>query len=199
MNELRFNADELRLIGGDEKQLPKIVGYAAVWNSMSEDLGGFREKIMPGAFADALRSSGDIIALVHHDPSMVLGRRSKGTLQLKEDERGLQVEITPPNTNVGRDAVENIRRGDVAGMSFRMNRVKDSWGKEGGGAVRTLHSVGLLREVTLTSMPAYSDTMATLRSADTAEATEYAKKKLAELEARPNAEAVDKRLAEVRI
>ena len=42
-----FAAVELRVEGDDEH--PKIVGHAAVFNELSEDLGGFRERIDRGA------------------------------------------------------------------------------------------------------------------------------------------------------
>jgi HK97 family phage prohead protease len=93
--------------GADGKR--KIVGYAAVFNARSANLGGFREEIAPGAFTDALAANEEVLALVEHSPEKILGRRSMGTLTLAQDDKGLRVEIDPPNTTVGNDAVENVR------------------------------------------------------------------------------------------
>jgi HK97 family phage prohead protease len=160
----RFFANaELRVIDGANGR-PRIVGYAAVFNARSGNLGGFREEIAPGAFTDALAANEEVLALVEHSPEKILGRRSMGTLTLAQDDKGLRVEIDPPNTTVGNDAVENVRRGDIKGMSFRFPRgAKDSWRSDGGDSVRTLHKVGLL-EVTLTSVPAYDATSVSLRA-----------------------------------
>jgi HK97 family phage prohead protease len=93
-----------------------------VFNARSANLGGFREEIAPGAFTDALAANEEVLALVEHSPEKILGRRSMGTLTLAQDDKGLRVEIDPPNTTVGNDAVENVRRGDIKGMSFRFPR-----------------------------------------------------------------------------
>jgi HK97 family phage prohead protease len=166
-----FSNCELRVVDTEGKR-PKIVGYAAVWNMRSQDLGGFVEEIAPGAFTEALASGDDVLALVEHNPGQILGRRSMGTLSLAQDDRGLRVEIDPPNTTVGNDAVENVRRGDIKGMSFRFPRgAKDSWRLDKGESVRTLHKVGL-REVTLTSIPAYDSTSASVRALNDQEEAE---------------------------
>lgn len=159
--ELRFCDIELR-IGEGEK--PRIVGYAAVFNSLSGDLGGFREQISPGAFSDVLASGGEILALVNHDPKLVVGRRSAGTLVLREDAKGLFVEIDPPNTTVGRDLVENIRRQDVKGMSFMFKNPISTWERRGNERIRTISKIGMMPEVTFTAIPAYEATSADVRS-----------------------------------
>ena len=186
----RFFQGEFRIEGTSEA--PKIVGYAAVFNTLSEDLGGFREKIEPGAFAEALAKNDDIMALMYHDPKLILGRRSRGTLTIREDQQGLYVEIVPPNTTVGRDAIENVRRGDVSGMSFHMNKVRDNWVK-GDGVVRTVRSIGVMREVTLTTIPAYKATSVSLRAHEEDE-LEYVRQRIAETLATPGRDALAKRL-----
>ena len=108
---------ELR-IEQDEETSPKIVGYAAVFDTLSGDLGGFREKIARGAFADSLANNDEVHALYNHDSNILLGRRGAGTLRLLEDDHGLRIEIDPPNTTDGNNVVELLRRGDLASMSF---------------------------------------------------------------------------------
>jgi HK97 family phage prohead protease len=149
---------------------------------------------MPGAFSGALSANEDILALMYHDPKLILGRRSRGTLKILEDNKGLYVEISPPDTSVGRDALENIRRGDIAGMSFRFAKAKDAWARNGAELVRTIHTIGKLHEVTLTPIPAYEATSASVRAADVDEAAAYIKARIAELEATPARDALGKRM-----
>lgn len=158
---------EIRSLRGiEEASEGKLYGYAALFDSLSEDLGGFREIIRPGAFADSLRDYPDVRALAQHDSRMVLGRTKNGTLKLEEDSRGLRVEITPPNTSAGRDIVELVRRGDIDAMSFAFE-VTDPRDEEvdytGELPTRILRRVRLF-EVSLVTFPAYADTQVALRS-----------------------------------
>jgi HK97 family phage prohead protease len=142
---------------------PVLRGHAAVFNSLSEDLGGFREQIAPGAFASAIVED-DVRALFNHDPNYVLGRSKAGTLRMREDEQGLQVEIDPPNTAVARHILESIRRGDVSQMSFGFVVRQDSWQRTADGShLRTLHSVRLF-DVSPVTYPAYAATDVAVRS-----------------------------------
>ncbi|HEG42602.1 MAG TPA: HK97 family phage prohead protease, partial [Phycisphaerales bacterium] len=104
---------ELRVV---DDEIPKITGYAAKFGKWSEDLGGFREKIRVGAFDDVLDD--DVRALKNHDPNLLLGRTRSGTLRLTANKTGLRFEVDTPDTNVGRDTVEEIRRHDISGCSF---------------------------------------------------------------------------------
>jgi HK97 family phage prohead protease len=111
-----------------------LEGYAALFNSRSENLGGFTETIAPGAFRASLKSRNDIKLLWNHDTGAVMGSTRAGTLALTEDERGLRVSATLPNTTHGRDAAELVKRGDVSGFSFGFSlpgRGGDSWSDDG--------------------------------------------------------------------
>jgi len=136
---------------------PVLTGYAAVFNSLSEDLGGFREKLEPGCFADAIRKS-DPRALLNHDSNIVLGRSSAGTLRLWEDTVGLGVEIHPPKTQTAKDLIELIRRGDISQMSFGFIVGLDRWERIDGENIRTILATVELFDVSIVTYPAYPDT-----------------------------------------
>src|SRR3569833_1214434 len=97
----------------------RLSGYAAVFDSLSHDLGGFREKIAPGAFDRTLKEFPLVLALVEHDTNKLLATTANGTLRIAPDERGLRVEIDPADTSYARDLLTLVKRGDVSGMSFR--------------------------------------------------------------------------------
>ena len=145
-----------------------LEGYAALFNSRSENLGGFTETIQPGAFRGSLQSRNDIKLLWNHDTGAVLGSTRASTLTLTEDDRGLKVSATLPDTTYGRDARELVRRGDVTAFSFGFSmpaRGGDSWNSE--GTERVLKVVRL-HEVSLVAFPAYPATngTATVRGFD---------------------------------
>lgn len=141
---------------------PKIVGYAAVFNS-STDLGYCTESIDPGAFRDSLARGDDVAALVNHDPNLVLGRTPK-TLSLATDSHGLRCEILPPDTTIGLDIQKLLDRGDVSQMSFgfyiedqNIDRSKDS----------PLPHVTIMQarlfDVSVVTFPQYDDTEAEMK------------------------------------
>lgn len=152
-----LNASGLRM----EDETRKITGYAAVFNSMSEDLGGFREIVAPGAFSETLDA--DVRALWNHDANLVLGRTKSGTLALSEDDRGLRVEITPPESAGW--MLEAMDRGDVDQMSFGFFVDDDEWKMQDGEPLRTLRKVRLF-DVSVVTYPAYPETEAAVRSLD---------------------------------
>lgn len=142
--------------------MPTIYGYAAVFNELSEDLGGFREIIRPGAFERTLKTA-DVRALLNHDSNYVLGRNRAGTLEVSEDERGLPVAITPPDTQWARDLVTSVKRGDVNQMSFQFMVKSEDWSQDERGVVRELRDVDLY-DVSIVTYPAYPQTTAEVRS-----------------------------------
>jgi HK97 family phage prohead protease len=162
--EQRILCRDVRL---DERsgEPPMIRGYAAVFNQLSEDLGGFREQLQTGAFADAIQAS-DVRALINHDSNLVLGRNKSATLRMFEDATGLGVEIAPPDTQAARDLIELMRRGDVNQMSFAFSVSKEdqSWARDGSGPwIRTIKKVARLYDVSVVTYPAYPQTSAAVR------------------------------------
>lgn len=155
-------AEEFRLETTDQGGRT-LVGYASVFNSLSETIPpGFRERVLPGAFAESLKTA-DVRALVDHEPSLILGRTKPKTLRLLEDEKGLRAEIDLPATSVADDLVESLRRGDIDGMSFGF-RVRDQrWIRDGEESIRELVAVDVF-DVSVVTYPCYLDSSVALRS-----------------------------------
>lgn len=162
-----FTADGFKVETRDDGK-SRLIGHAAVFNSLSEDLGGFREQIAPGAFADAINSD-DVRALFNHDANFILGRNRAKTLILSEDSRGLAIEIVLPDTQMVRDLVlAPIERGDVSQMSFgfSVRPGGQDWAKDDEGRViRTLKKLRLY-DVSPVVYPAYPETDVAVRSFD---------------------------------
>lgn len=165
--ERRTISAEFRVEGEDAL---KIVGYAAKYGVMSEEMWGFREQIAKGAFAEALKGS-DVRALFNHNPDIILGRSKAGTLVLAEDDIGLRYEITPPDTQTAKDIIESIRRGDISQSSFafsmRGSGIQEWEEQPDGTTIRTIKRIAELYDVSPVTYPAYQDTESGLRSAET--------------------------------
>lgn len=185
-DERRFTK-ELRatILGGQ----PRLIGHAAVFNSLSEDLGGFREKIAPGAFSETIKTA-DVRALWNHDPNFVLARTTSGTLKLREDERGLWFEAELLDEPFERSLVKKIERGDITQNSFGFRVMPDGqkWGMEDGGLVRTLTNVELF-DVSPVAYPAYTQTDLGVR----AELVAEIRKKFEVTEKQPDTERITAR------
>ena len=98
--ERRFLTQEFRV--SEQGEAPKIAGYAAVFDTPSEDMGWI-EEIDPHAFDTVMAGQHDVRALWNHNDDVVLGRESAGTLRLNVDARGLAYEIDPPDTTAAKD------------------------------------------------------------------------------------------------
>ncbi len=139
------------------KDSPELIGHAALFEVLSEDLGGFREKIRKGAFEKTIQTD-DIRALFNHDPNYVLGRNINGTLELSEDETGLLVKIKPPETQFAKDLIKQIERGDISQMSFGFIVNVDEWDTtDKDNPIRTLVDASLF-DVSPVTFPAYPQT-----------------------------------------
>ena len=162
VSELRIHED-----GGEA---PKIVGYAAVFNSLSEELfgpaGRFREIVRPGAFADSLAGGADVRALVDHHPSKILWSISEGTLNVAEDKKGLRFEVDL-NTD-DPDAMKlfsRVKRGDISGnsFSFTIDEADEELSTRDGRRHRVITRVARLFDVGPVTFPAYDATVLTAR------------------------------------
>ncbi|BAU28966.1 prohead peptidase [Aneurinibacillus soli] len=153
---------EVRMEG--EAGAPTVSGDVVMFEQLSVPLWGFREKVRKGAFDKSLRKS-IIKALWNHNSDLVLGSTKNRTLRLWEDDMALRFELDLPNTTWGKDAAESIRRGDVDGVSFGFEVVKDEWDYDDpSDVIRTLIEVNLY-EISPTPFPAYPDSSVDMRSA----------------------------------
>ena len=141
-----------------------IRGYAAVYNSDSEWMGGFYEQIEAGAFDSVLEN--DVRAYFNHDENLLLGRVSSGTLRISTDKRGLFYEVDLPNTTYANDLVELMKRGDVNQSSFAFLIEKDRWEQRDGVTYRIIEKVSRLLDVSPVAQPAYPDATSELKTRD---------------------------------
>lgn len=136
-----------------------VEGYALKFNSLSDSFGNWREVISPQSLTNTDLS--DVRCLFDHDTSKILGRTTAGTLQINVDDIGLYIRCKLPETSYARDLYESIKRGDVNQMSFGFYLADngDAWTKDTNGEyIRTLTNIEKIYDVSVVSVPAYSDT-----------------------------------------
>ena len=137
MKEIRSVDSEFRII----PESRKIEGLAISFNTLSQDLGGFREIILPESVNGVIEVS-DILATYQHDEDMILARSTngKGTLSLDVDEKGLHYSFDAPKTTLGDTLLESIKRGDIRNSSFAFTIAQggDVWEKRDGSVIRTI-------------------------------------------------------------
>lgn len=138
----------------------KLVGYAARYGVVA-DLGTFRERILPRAFAESIEKRGDILALLDHDPARVLGRTRSGTLTLQDGDDGLAFELSVPDTSAGRDALTLAERGDLGGASIGFIVEEESRDN----TVRVVKRAQLFEISIVSAWPAYAETVVEARGA----------------------------------
>ena len=169
--EIRGGIGNIEIRTDEEKESEIYAeGYALVFNSWSEDLGGFVETIEPSALEGSDLS--DVRALFNHNADKVLARSSAGTLDLETDEKGLKFRFKIPNTSYGRDIAENLKNGNIDQCSFGfvLDENGDSFDFDEKRSIyqRTLKKIKSVMDISLVTYPAYSSTSAApaLRSID---------------------------------
>lgn len=161
---LTTNSVEIR---EDENGMKTLAGYAVKWEMKSVTMGWrrFKEQFKRGAFTESLIND-DQLALWSHDTSKVLGRTKNGTLRLFEDEIGLRFELDLLDTTLGEDAYKTIKRGDVDGVSFGFQMLKQEWDEaDPDNVVRSILTAKLV-EISPVAFPAYPDSQVSARSSD---------------------------------
>ncbi|MDD5006483.1 MAG: HK97 family phage prohead protease [Candidatus Omnitrophica bacterium] len=168
-----FNLSELKVEKRGDSNQPIISGHAAVFDVLT-DMWYYREKIAVGAFNKTLKTS-DVRALFNHDSNWILGRNTSKTLSLSEDDTGLAVEISPPDTQLIRDMVMTpMERGDLNQMSFAFMVIDEEWEeKKGELPIRTIKEVDPLYDVSVVTFPAYPTTDAKVRDIITKSGINY--------------------------
>jgi hypothetical protein len=152
------SGDEVRSFKGAVRSTGdgrKISGYPIIFNALSQDLGGFRERILP----TAVQFDEDVRADLNHNPDFILGRRAAGTLKLTIDSTGVRMEVEAPDTVWATDLLVSIRRGDISqgSFAFRVLPGGQQITEENGEQVHTLSKI-LVRRVSVVSDPAYTGT-----------------------------------------
>ena len=156
-----FNVQNLEL--REEGDSNVVVGYASVFNTLSNDLGNFKEIISPDAFEGRLND--DVRFLINHE-GLPLARTTNDTLKLTTDETGLRYEAKVANTSLGRDLLELMRNGTINQSSFAFVVDDDSWEVKDGVNIRTINKVSRLYDVSAVTYPAYEEASVALRSMD---------------------------------
>lgn len=158
MKEVRNSNNEITPILPNSRE---VSGYAIVFNSDSNDLGGFIERIQPEALEGVIEKS-DVLCLLNHNEDKGVLARSKygeGSLRLEVDEIGLKYTFEAPNTALGDELLEGLRRGDINTSSFAFTVGSDNWSKrEDGTYLRTINSINELFDVSPVYRAAYDAT-----------------------------------------
>ena len=146
--EVRKNADGSRTLSG----------IAVVWDALSSDLGGFRERISKGAFAQSLKDNPDVIIAYQHDLSQPLGRVSSGTARVWEDSQGLQYSCVLPDTTYAANLISLIERGDISQNSFGFSVAPggDEWTIQPDNSMLRIVNHATLWECSVVTTPAYT-------------------------------------------
>lgn len=153
----------MRTVSGNIRALPQddshsmiIEGYAAIFNEPSQPMP-FIEYIDPNALQGADLSN--VLALYDHEFGNILGRTDSGTLALKVDDKGLFFSCQLPDTQLGHDTYQNVANGNIKGCSFRFDIEDDLYSiDENGNQIHTINKISNVTEISLTTLPAYTET-----------------------------------------
>ena len=151
-----------------------IYGKAISFDTLSVDLGGFRETIKQGAITQELIDNADIFARTNHDNDYILARSKygKGSLSLELRDDGLYFSFELPNTEKGNELREHIKRGEITQCSFAFITAKEPnaevWRKENGIVYRDIYKIGYLGDVAPVYRPAYEETYVSMRAMECA-------------------------------
>lgn len=195
-----FPLSDIRIRAADDKTgRLSFHGRSIVYNALSEDMGGWRERIMPGAATRTLGAGPDVRFLINHDPNLLLARTASGTAALAEvDEQGVDVDADMADVSYARDLAVSLERGDINQMSFGFWITADGWA----GNVHEVYGIDLDGgDVSVVTYPAFAQTSAELRSAAAAHLTppatpEALTRALAELRAGKVLSAANQRLVQ---
>lgn len=169
-NQREFRTFKIQVRKKDAAKPTQVEGHAAVFNSLSVDFGGWRERIMPGAFKRAIAEKQDVFCLINHDSNLVLGRTLSGSLSLREDGDGLAFDCNMPATTYANDLAAVMDRGDMDKCSFGFISRKATWSEEPDPdnakeqiIVRQIEDCDLF-DVSIVTYPAYPETDANTRA-----------------------------------
>ena len=172
------NLGNIELRAAEDGNSRHVEGYAMVFDSQSDFLG-FYETIERGAITEELVNSSDVFATFNHDMNKVFARsnQGEGSLSLSVDEKGLKFEFDVPNTALGDELLEYMKRGDINKCSFAFaldpsDDEAETWESKDGVYFRTIHKIAALFDVSIVWTPAYSDTEVSKRAKDKIDALE---------------------------
>lgn len=174
--EKEIRSIDYRVSVGEDSRT--VEGYALLFNADSQPMGwsgDWVERIAPGALEGVLEKS-DILCVLNHDESrgvLARWRQGSGSLTLEVDDKGLRYRFEAPNTVLGDELLEGIRRGDISGSSFAFTVEDEEWVKRGNDSYeRIIKRFSQLFDVSPVYRPAYEDTTVAVRSLTEMEARE---------------------------
>lgn len=160
--ETRFTTGTVEVRAGDTGK--RLGGYALKYERLSQNLGGYVERILPGAIDKTLSEGTDVMCRFQHEDRYLLGLTSSGTLRLLPDTEGLVYEVDVPATDYGQNCLVLAERSDLRYSSFAFYTVRDDWGlTDQGFPMRSLVEIKIV-DVAPVVQPAYLDTSTGLRS-----------------------------------
>lgn len=163
---MTMNKEVRTLLGHELRAVPgefSIVGRAVKYNSLSQNLGGFKEIIAPGCFTLSLADkSQDVFALVNHEYDRLLGRLRSGTLTLTDGPDALRFKVQLDKDSPDHQSVySSVKRGDLSECSFQFGADKagdlaETWDRSTDPPTRTVTRAKLY-DVSVVLSPAYAN------------------------------------------